>query len=348
MRAAAIREHALAGAVDGDSLAWREGLAEWRPLRTIPELQALVVAVHSARSAMPAIEEPAPAPPAPVVASAEAVFKPLADAPDTVRSEAVAAMAATEQPVPRAAALDQQRANAQAQADLEMVLGRKRSTHPMAYAFIAAAAVFGGVAAYVLLSKPQPQIVVVHAGPTVVVPSTSTAPAPAPATSEPDKAQVDVGDVSPAAPQVTVAKLGGARPKASATTTAGASAPIDTSGFMNIPGPVATPQPGPSQGASQLSQGEISAVVTQNQAIMKRKCWLPALEARPVNGATSARVDGRLVIGASGTVESASASGAERDFPGLASCIAARMKIWKFPPSSGSTPVNVPFVFAGQ
>jgi hypothetical protein len=59
-------------------------------------------------------------------------------------------------------------------------------------------------------------------------------------------------------------------------------------------------------------------------------------------------VNGCITIGANGSVESASASGSEKDFPGLSSCIAGQMKGWKFPASSGSTPVAVPFVFAGQ
>ncbi len=57
---------------------------------------------------------------------------------------------------------------------------------------------------------------------------------------------------------------------------------------------------------------------------------------------------GRIVIGPSGAVQSASASGGEKDFPGLSSCVAGQMQGWKFPPSGGSTPVDVPFVFAGQ
>ena len=47
-------------------------------------------------------------------------------------------------------------------------------------------------------------------------------------------------------------------------------------------------------------------------------------------------------------VQSVSAGGGEKDFPGLSSCIASRIRGWKFPASSGSTPVDVPFVFAAQ
>lgn len=231
--------------------------------------------------------------------------------------------------------------------DLDAVLGRKRPPHPMAYAFIAAAAVFGGVAAWVLLSRPATQIVVVQA------PAATAATATPSATTEPDRAQVDVGEVSTGSPQARGPSRpgSGARPKSTAATTAAPpSAPIDTSGFVNnVPGPKQTgPSNSQSGAGGQLSQGEISAVVSQNQPLVKRKCWQPALEARPPNGATNARVNGSITIRGSGAVDSASASGAERDFPGLASCIAARMKGWKFPPSGGSTTVNVPFVFAGQ
>ena len=137
-------------------------------------------------------------------------------------------------------------------------------------------------------------------------------------------------------------------PKASTSPT-GTAAPIDTSGFVSpVPGPAATGPSGPAPGGGQLSAGEIQGVVSQNQAMVRRKCWQPALEARSANAPMTARVNGSLTIGPSGSVESASASGAERDYPGLSSCIQARMKNWKFPPAGGSQQVNVPFVFAGQ
>lgn len=227
--------------------------------------------------------------------------------------------------------------------DESVVPKQRRPLHPMAYAFIAFAAVFGGVAAYVLLAKPQ-QIVVVQAAPSANV-----------ATVDPkiDKPQasveVAVGEPTtdstgePIVRQGALPGTGGPKPKTSAP-----GAAIDTSGFTSIiPGP-STAQPPPPNATGQLSAGEIQGVVAQNQAIVKRKCWQPALESRAVNAPTNARVNGSITIGAGGNVESASASGGERDFPGLSSCIASRMKGWKFPASSSSTPVNVPFVFAGQ
>ena len=226
----------------------------------------------------------------------------------------------------------------------ESVVPKRRSPpHPLAYAFIAFAAVFGGVAAYVLLSNPQ-QIVVVQTA------LSASVAALQPSTDKPEaSATVAVGELttdSSGAPVVRVGgpSTGGPRPKASSS-----SAPIDTSGFTStIPGPSTAQVPPPVAAGSQLSAGEIQGVVAQNQSIVKRKCWQPALESRAANAPTNARVNGAITIGASGNVESSSANGGEKDFPGLASCIASRMKSWKFPPSSGATPVNVPFVFAGQ
>ena len=92
----------------------------------------------------------------------------------------------------------------------------------------------------------------------------------------------------------------------------------------------------------------MNGVVASNQPRVRRKCWQPALDGAPANGPKNARVNVNISIAASGSVDSASASGAEHDFPGLASCIAGMVKGWKFPPSGGSTQVAVPFVFAGQ
>ncbi len=215
----------------------------------------------------------------------------------------------------------------------------------MAYAFIAAAAVFSGVAAYVLLRPQQPQIIVVQV-PASGTPATPTAPTASAA--DDHQPQVEVGDLTTASAR-PVARLGGPLPKASATASASpvAAAPLDTSGFVNnVPGPAATGPTPPSGG--QLSQGEMNGVVAQNQPRVRRKCWQPAIDGQPPNGPRNARIhrehqhrrlrERRLGLG----------SGAERDFPGLASCIAGMVKGWRFPASGGSTTVNVPFVFAAQ
>lgn len=235
--------------------------------------------------------------------------------------------------------------------ELDEVLPRRRQgLHPLAYAFIAMAAAFGGVVAFLLFSKPaQPTIVYVQqGGPGTAGPGTTAVAAP--------------GDTGPAAPPtggVPTAEPssgpkpvsgGGKGPIPTATPT-GTSAPLDTSGFVTqvVPGPTATATgTGGDPSLGQLSAGEIQGVVGANQPRIRKRCWQPALDSAGPNASGNARVKGKIVIGASGAVQSASASGAEKDYPGLSSCIAGQMQGWKFPPSSGSTPVDVPFVFAGQ
>jgi predicted Zn finger-like uncharacterized protein len=417
VRVSVIRERAANREVDGDSLVWREGLPEWRPLKTFPELLEVV---HQAlrKSAPPpppvhAVEAPSPPPaptPTPLAAvaamAASAPAAPVALAPKAVVSApiaptpapAVAPLVAEPPPGAPAAKAANGKANgvhvealgaapapapvAQAptaaipmgavpspgsgliseapkpplvarpkddDASLEesLIPRRRGGVHPMAYAFVAAAAVFGGVAAWVLLRPQQPQIVVVQA-PAPVTPDRAPNAAPPPPPKDDDKGQVDVGEPSTANSGARQAL--GPRPKtsASAASSGVAAAPLDTSSFVpNVPGPAATAPPQGNAGGGQLSQGEIQAVVAQNQAMIKRKCWMPALEAKPPNAPSSAKVVGSMTIGASGNVESANASGGDA-FPGLASCIADRMRHWKFPPSGSSTPVSVPFVFAGQ
>ncbi|CAN91812.1 hypothetical membrane-associated protein [Sorangium cellulosum So ce56] len=237
---------------------------------------------------------------------------------------------------------------------VETVAPRRRSgMSPLAYAFIAMAAAFGGVSAFVLLSpKPQPVQVVTAPAPQSQPADLPTAAPPPPPPVEPDAPAP--AETASARPEVApTGKAGGVasqRPPPDKPVAPSASAQLDRSGFgAGVPGPSSGPG---SQGASAsltpLSQGEISGVVESNRPSVRRHCWQPALDARASNAASTARVSASVVIAASGAVQSVSAGGSEKDYPGLASCIASRIKSWRFPPSSGSTPVTIPFVFAAQ
>ena len=232
--------------------------------------------------------------------------------------------------------------------DEDALLGRRKkgSLHPAALALIAAGAVFGGVAAFLLLRPaPQPpQIVYVTA-------SASTTPAASPPPGGPTtEASAAAADPTEAPkPGTTGRPLGGPWPANSKAGTP--AAPLDMSGLSgpSVAGPSNDPTGGPqTAGGGQLSTGEISGVVEANRPMVKRRCWQPALDATKGLGGSSARVSATIVIAPSGAVQVASASGAEKDYPGLSSCIAARIKAWKFPASGGTTPVNIPFVFAAQ
>jgi TonB family protein len=81
---------------------------------------------------------------------------------------------------------------------------------------------------------------------------------------------------------------------------------------------------------------------------VKRSCWQPALDTRDKDAPTSARVAVAITIGSSGSVQNVTTNGDPKGYRGLANCIAGRVRGWQFPPSGGSTTVNVPFVFVAQ
>lgn len=90
VRISELRRKAAAGAVSEDSLCWQEGLEEWRPIRAIPELAALVrEAMLGNRASLVAPEPPAPRPtppqraPTPVPPASSAA--PAAPRPSTER-----------------------------------------------------------------------------------------------------------------------------------------------------------------------------------------------------------------------------------------------------------------------
>ncbi|WP_438027995.1 GYF domain-containing protein [Sorangium sp. So ce233] len=493
VRLSVIREKALAGAVDGESLVWREGFDEWLPLKNFPELLEIVTQAQSTRvstparrtsstgfsvgqaqvppstkvpssarvpplagatPARPAVREPeppgvneqppavagsvaaftaagtpatstspatspgrvTPATPATPAGSAPAAWpsasggapiavladpfstapaahaasapqpelaapfsasaglaagglvaggSPPATAPaaglavggppsGAARAGGLAAVASSQVTAPAGALASAEPAPLVATPGslVETVAPRRRSgMSPLAYAFIAMAAAFGGVSAYVLLS-PKPQPVQVVTVPQFQPADLPTAAPPPPPSVEPDAPQP--ADTASAKPEVaSPGKPGGAasqRPQPEKPVASASPAPFDRSGFgAGVPGPSSGPgNQGAGAGLSQLSQGEISGVVEGNRPSVRRHCWQPALDARDRNAATTARVSASVVIGASGAVQSVSAAGSEKDYPGLSSCIASRIKSWRFPPSSGSTPVTIPFVFAAQ
>ena len=108
-----------------------------------------------------------------------------------------------------------------------------------------------------------------------------------------------------------------------------------------------TTSPG-SSGGGQLDAAQTSAVVSRYTGSVKRSCWQPALDSRDPTAPSSARVLVTITVGPTGAVQSATTSGDPRGYPGLANCIAGRVRGWQFPATGGTTTVNVPFVFAAQ
>ncbi|HEX2679311.1 MAG TPA: DUF4339 domain-containing protein, partial [Polyangiales bacterium] len=79
MRREEVARKIAAGAVDRESLAWREGMDDWMPVKHIPELAVLIAAPVAAgvTGGVPSSQRPPPAPPAPVVPAARVEMAPI-------------------------------------------------------------------------------------------------------------------------------------------------------------------------------------------------------------------------------------------------------------------------------
>ncbi len=220
--------------------------------------------------------------------------------------------------------------------DEDAVLGRKRGLHVGAFVLVFLGAVLGGTAGYFALRQSSSKETLASSTSASASSSARGVAAVANSASAP-VAIVSTSSSAKTAPASTV----GAR-----TASKGGS-PTDTAGFAGANSGAGLSPSDQALAKGELSAGEISGVVERNRPLIKRRCWQPEVSARQGMGG-SARVTTSFTIGPSGAVQSASASGAENDYPGLAGCIAARIREWKFPASASATPVNVPFVFAAQ
>jgi hypothetical protein len=226
---------------------------------------------------------------------------------------------------------------------------KRRGLPPAAWALIAMAAAFGGVAAWALFLR-QPATPVASQTPTAqatdAAPLGGASPPPPPSASGEQVAEPGATIIlEPGKAGTGRTSGGGTTPTPGKTSEPGAG--IDKTGFQPTPGgPSAADPPTGSGGA--LTEGEINGVVSRNKPMITRRCWLPAYDARGPSAPSSAKVSVTLKVGPTGSVSSASAGGSETHYPGLASCIAGSVKAWQFPPSDEGATINIPFSFSGQ
>ncbi|MGC4091330.1 MAG: GYF domain-containing protein [Polyangiaceae bacterium] len=325
-----LRSKAASGAINKESLVWRDGFEEWRPLKSFPELVAIVEeSLSSARASMPF-------PVAGAGASPSALADPFAPAAAPPPSTTPAVVAG-------GVSID----------ELDALRARPR-TSPVAWIAMVVAIFFGVTLGYVLFGKNQQAQVEAPKTPETPVAATPSANAPtvaAPTEQKQDDTPVIQGD-SKAGPKgqgsgkTTVAKT------ETEVKSGGPKNPLGLSGLT----PPATKGPSDvgstgstgSSGSGQLDSAQLSSVVQRYTPSVKRSCWQPALDGRDRDAPTSARVSVSITIGPSGSVQDASTSGDPPGYRGLAQCIAGRVRGWQFPPSGGSTTVKVPFVFVAQ
>jgi predicted Zn finger-like uncharacterized protein len=397
IRVAELRRKAAIGVVGEDSLCWQEGMEEWRPVRAVAELVALVreAAVGGRVSlvtppppdARPGFGAPArPGPARPGGAGAplapRAPRPGVAPAPNAwsnvvpITSRLATAEKLNEEPARLDAPLPQGMVSADpfaspvapapspflpasptATAGADHLSGplpatpsflppapvEKRPPPFIAIAMIVLAAAFGVTAAIVLL-KPAPQVVVqVPAGATAAPQAAPTATAtPTAAAAAPTDSAATAPTSSSSAPGKVASASGGrtggaAIPgKPAAVTDPSLQALIQGAAGGN--GPTAGPGGGPGGGAgAELTSDQVQSVLQSHQVGLKRTCW-----DRVQTQSSTVNETVHIVVGASGQVSSASASGND---PVVGHCIEGEVRRWSFP---GSGEINIPFHFLRQ
>jgi predicted Zn finger-like uncharacterized protein len=389
IRIGELRRKASLGAVNDDSLVWQEGMEEWRPVKTIPELAALMrEAASSGRTSLvtpeppnarsPSVLPPAPAgrpappqrpaPPRPLTepprqaATARSNVVPItsrlataerleeAPAPTSDRqllaadpfatggeSAAPAATASSLTPAPAAAATFSSSispataAAAPASQQAPVIVQMPRQPNYAGIGMIIALPVFAAVAAWAIFFKqpPPPQAA---APPTIV---TQYLPAPAAPTAT-DKG-IEITDPSPTAKHAG-AVAAAPKPSTSAPNLKALAPGLDLGGLAPS-GPGPSGGPAPSGGG--LSGDVVESTVRMHNTAVKRTCW----ERIGGGGATSANETVHIVIDGSGHVSSAHADGNNST---VGNCLEKELRNWTFPPSGGTTEVNLPFKFINQ
>ena len=217
----------------------------------------------------------------------------------------------------------------------------KKAPPWIAIAMLVLAATFGVTAAIVLFLRAPPAPIIVQAPP-----SAQPTPPPPSASAPPPPA-----DSVAAAPSASVEKPGpvavrggggggGPRPAAAA----GGGNKLDLGDLLKGPGgaPVAGPGGGGGGGggSSSLSSSQIESVVHGHAPGVKRSCW-----EKVGSQSNTVNVTCHVVIAGSGAVQSVSANG---DDATVSKCIENAIRGWSFPPSGGTTNVDIPFHFVRQ
>jgi predicted Zn finger-like uncharacterized protein len=340
-----LRTRATLGQVTIDSLVWRDGFEDWKPVRSFPELLAVV---EEAISSVQASRAPIGAP---GTQDANLLAMLAATSPGAAGSNLGVQAGAIARPQQDPNAVFLSVATPQlSPEEIAAATGRSlRRSAKGAWVAVAGALALGLAIGFVFFKQapaaPEVKYVeVARSGPTQ-----ANAP-PVPATSSQD---------SPAV--AAVEEIKGSPRKVAANEAKPASENVNNSAQLNglkgLSGLRALgPQSGPSQsgatsgssGGQTLDSATLQKNVSRYTPSVKRSCWQPALDSRASDAPTTARVSVKIDIAPSGSVSGVSSSGDPRGYRGLASCIESRVRNWSFPPSSGATTVNVPFVFAAQ
>ena len=375
VRVAEIRRKAANGAVTEDSLAWQEGLDEWRPVRTFPDLAAVVrEAIASGRPSLTPVPPEARAslsPPRSASSSARASIGPQAprqapgrahplNEPAALRSNVVpiSSRLATAERLPEIDRTVPVANEPQAVAVVADPFAAAASPSPVLQPAAPAAPIIESIPP---LRKrrsglPWGQMAMVAAAmafggalvafllpqPTqqIIVQQVPVASAPV----GPVASTVATSDTAPvesatSAPKNTVAV--GPRPTGPAPSAAPGKGALDlsalTGGRVSPMGENTGDAPKPGQC---LSSGQVQQTVGLHTVAVRRTCW----DKNPSNK-PAANVTLSLTVGPDGSPQGISASG---DEPSVATCIASDAHQWHFPAMGCSQAISIPFHFIRQ
>ncbi len=237
--------------------------------------------------------------------------------------------------------------------------GKGRGLHPMAYALVAMATAFGGVAAWFIFGKKA----------TPVVAQIETQPGMGKANSRlaGSVKKAVAGSDQPASPKGSAIALkdGNGAPRDPGQWSGGKSTgngispkPDGTGGAAKLP-PAPTPctdpddpfcnsggpegprntagSDGQTGSGSPLTPSQVNSTVGKYSGSLKRRC-------RAMVTKGNAKVSASIRVSPSGSVSSVAVSGGS-NVPGLAGCVRSRISNWRFPTAGASTTVNVSYNF---
>jgi predicted Zn finger-like uncharacterized protein len=363
VRVAEVRRKAALGAVTEDSLVWQEGLDEWRPLRSFPELAAIVrTAAVGGRSSLTPLSPEGRATPAPtgrISARPSSSYAPLAR-PGAPRSApfpsappprnnvvAISSRLATAEKLSEPAALSRPAAAPQpAGPHVESSVAVPTSIPPRKEVpWIPILMVVCGLGFSVTLGLAlAPKISELMHGPVAPTPMPSSAAA---------SSAAPVAVVAPPQPptDTATAPVAAASPKGTPASGAVARAtppPTATGRSLDLHGlggnGVALAEDpsgdGPKAAGQCLTEGQVQRVVQLHMVPVRRSCWERSQTTKP-----SVNVNVALTVGADGSAQGVSASG---DDPSVAKCIENDVRGWRFPAMGCTQKTSIPFKFLLQ
>lgn len=355
------------GAVNKDTLVWRDGMRGWAALGEVPDLSDLLVPIVVPAPHVIAPASPTPAPRAALLPGPDpeelvtaqsaydvaAISRESAPVPDVAMSVALAGSGA------RATAAEPDGYASSSIPPRDSIWARARARGPSKTALglaFGGTLVFGLVMGFVIFGGQKTKIIkqIIEVPGQAAQGADSDIPAP----------PAEVAGTEPAAGTDSTTtggtKVAGTAKPGSGTgaTTPTTTAPAGDGGLKGLSGLQGLGSGGPQGGPAGTSAGttsgqpldasQIQNTVSQYQNNVKRACWQPALDTREKNAPSSARVTVSITVAGTGAVQGVSSTGDPTGYHGLASCIERRVGTWTFPRSSGQTTVKVPFVFAAQ